>query len=522
MRRAALSLLVFTALLHSSAAAPGTTDVPGDPTPPVVTPIIVGTLGLQGWYVTNVTLSWSIVDPESIILETNGCDTTTFTSDTVGSTRTCSATSDGGTTTVSKRSSSTRLHPRLGEPRRRADSNGWYNHALTVGFSGSDATSGLDSCDAPKSYAGPDTADATVAGSCRDKAGNSKSTSLVLNYDATVPQASAAPARGPDANGWYNHPLSVSFDGSDVTSGIESCSGPQTYSGPDGGGSITGSCRDRAGNVAGRSLGVAYDATAPLVTPSPARSADVNGWYNHPLTVTFAGSDAMSGIATCSSVPYAGPDDSSAVVSGTCRDRAGNAAAAPFSFRYDATGPVVSGVRAKPGNRSTELTWDVSTDKRMVEITRVPGVRGAATTVVYRGSGERYREAGLQVGRRYRYTVAAYDEAANRGLRTITVVGTGPLLDPAPGERVSSPPRLVWAPVKGTTYYNVQLIRDRQLLSAWPTRPNLQLRRTWVSNGRRYRLKPGIYRWYVWPGLGRPSEGRYGARIGGSSFVVIK
>ena len=102
------------------------------------------------------------------------------------------------------------------------------------------------------------------------------------------------------------------------------------------------------------------------------------------------------------------------------------------------------------------------------------------------------------------------------------MVATGPLLQPAPGERVTAPPRLVWAPRKGASYYNVQLIRDRRVLSAWPTRPSLQLERTWVSKGRRYRLTPGVYRWYVWPGLGRPSEGRYGPRIGGSSFVVVK
>ena len=70
---------------------------------------------------------------------------------------------------------------------------------------------------------------------------------------------------------------------------------------------------------------------------------------------------------------------------------------------------------------------------------------------------------------------------------------------------MKSPPTLVWAPAKGATYYNLQLIRGRKVLSAWPVRPSFRLRRTWLYNGRRYRLEPGVYRWYVWPGYGRIS-----------------
>ena len=64
--------------------APSAGGVPGDPTPPEVTPTIVGTAGAAGWYRSNVTVNWSIVDPESIILDTE-CDlATTLTTDTPG------------------------------------------------------------------------------------------------------------------------------------------------------------------------------------------------------------------------------------------------------------------------------------------------------------------------------------------------------------------------------------------------------------------------------------------------------
>jgi hypothetical protein len=60
------------------------------------------------------------------------------------------------------------------------------------------------------------------------------------------------------------------------------------------------------------------------------------------------------------------------------------------------------------------------------------------------------------------------------------------------------------------------------VLSAWPVRASFQLPRSWVYNGRRYRLRPGVYRWYVWPGIGRISANRYGALLGSSSFVVSR
>ena len=237
-------------------------------------------------------------------------------------------------------------------PSRPADANGWYNHALTVTFSGTDAMSGLDFCDPPRSYAGPDSPSASVTGSCHDRAGNAASRSFAFNYDSTAPQVSATPARAPNANGWYNASLSVAFAGSDPTSGVEFCSAPQTYSGPDSASAqVVGTCIDRAGNVGSRSFQLQYDATAPQVTASPARPADANGWYNHPLAVSFAGTDATSGIETCDAArTYSGPDSAAAVVSGLCRDRAGNNASGSFVVRYDATAPQVTASPSRPAD----------------------------------------------------------------------------------------------------------------------------------------------------------------------------
>jgi hypothetical protein len=55
-----------------------------------------------------------------------------------------------------------------------------------VSFAGG-SFSGIGSCSAPQIYAGPDTASATLTGSCLDNAGKTAVASFVLQYDATPP-----------------------------------------------------------------------------------------------------------------------------------------------------------------------------------------------------------------------------------------------------------------------------------------------------------------------------------------------
>ncbi len=66
-----------------------------DYTGPVVTPTVTGTLGSSGWYRSDVGISWTVTDPESEIISTEGCDPTSLISDTLGATSTCTATSTG-------------------------------------------------------------------------------------------------------------------------------------------------------------------------------------------------------------------------------------------------------------------------------------------------------------------------------------------------------------------------------------------------------------------------------------------
>ncbi len=68
----------------------------GDYTAPVVTPTVSGTLGTNGWYRSNVAVSWTVTDNESPITTRVGCDPSTVSVDTGAAGFTCTATSAGG------------------------------------------------------------------------------------------------------------------------------------------------------------------------------------------------------------------------------------------------------------------------------------------------------------------------------------------------------------------------------------------------------------------------------------------
>ena len=136
----------------------------------------------------------------------------------------------------------------------------------------------------------------------------------------------------------------MTFAGQDTVSGTGACSPPAAYSGPDTNStSLGGSCSDGAGNSASAGFTFKYDGTPPVVVATAARDADVNGWYNHSLAISFSGSDNLSGGVSCDNpATYAGPDSANASQSGKCTDAAGNTGTATVAFKYDATPPTVS------------------------------------------------------------------------------------------------------------------------------------------------------------------------------------
>ena len=220
--------------------------------------------GCGGWFRTNVTVTWSY-DPAGVA-NAPGCGGTTITEDTSATTVTCTLnyTGGGGTfnsVTVAKDSSPPSVNPSVS---RSPDSGGWYTSPVSVSFSGDGGPSGISSCTSA-TYSGPDSGDAKVTGSCTDGAGNTGSTTLSIHYDAAAPTVTPQLERPPDADGWYNHPVKVAFNGQDAGSGVTECSPPVTYSGPDGNpAKIVGQCRDAVGHLSDPvQVELRYDHTKP-------------------------------------------------------------------------------------------------------------------------------------------------------------------------------------------------------------------------------------------------------------------
>jgi hypothetical protein len=257
------------------------------------------------------------------------------------------------------------------------------------------------------------------------------------------------------------------------------------------------------------------------VEPHLARVADHNGWFNHAVAVGWTGSDATSGIATCSSVNYAGPDGTGIVVGGGCTDKAGNSTSASVSINYDATPPVFS--RASVSSQSTQniVGWESSDPAAKVVVRRAP--RGdTRDVVVFRGTAPRFVDKRIRAGVEYVYSLRAVDQASNESTETklaglpkvLTLRRTSYVPRAAPN------PILRWGRVGGARYYNVQLFRGKKrVLAAWPGKHQLGVPAAWKWDGRRFRLRPGHYRWYVWAGFGPRSFAQY-RTVGSAEFIV--
>jgi hypothetical protein len=401
--------------------------------------------------------------------------------------------------------------------------------------------------DCPDQKITADTLGEVVSCTSTDENGMPITAQVVIKRDTTLPEVGAGQAaRGADDTGWYTKPVAIGFTGTDTLSGIGSCV-PVTYTGPDTtAGSVVGTCTDVAGNVGSSPPFVLkYDATGPVVTAAvPDRPPDYHGWYTAPVTFGFLGTDATSGLAACAPATYAGPDNASAAIVGTCRDNAGNSKSQMFSLKYDATPPPVLGLRAVPGDRRVAIHWTTTADVTFVQVLRVPGMGSNAASVVFNGPGSSFVDTDVDNGVTYVYGVDLRDAAGNESSDVVKATPRLPSVDPVPGTgsvtpgprprgarlrfpranamiSASRPPVLRWTRVRHARYYNVQLHRGgRKILSAWPRPPRYRLQRRWSYGGKLRRLAAGRYVWYVWPGYGRRSAARYGDLIGRRAFRV--
>ena len=234
-----------------------------DSTPPVIASSnLGGTLGQNGWYTSDVLVTWNITEPESRVL--TNCNTTINT-DTAGVSVPCTAASAGGSSTAQ---------------------------------------------------------------------------SATFKRDATPPTITAAVAPAPNASGWNNSDVTVTYTCADALAGLAAaCPAAQVVSAE--GNAARPIITDLAGNKSAAGVSARIDKSAPVVAVTGVNNAATYIVGSVPAA-TCSTTDALSGVATqATAAVTGGGSDGLGVFTVTCSsavDRAGNSSQ-PVAITYTVTAP---------------------------------------------------------------------------------------------------------------------------------------------------------------------------------------
>lgn len=339
--------------LCTTIKALGPAPVNADHTAPVITANVSGTEGLNGWFTSDVAVTWTVTDPESAVT-TQGCDAVTLASETnaKGTAVTCTATSAGGTASSSETVKIDKSVPVIPDATVPAvdGSNGWYRSDVAFSWTPSDLQSGISSSTGCGASVSGDTKGQSFTCSATDSAGLSNSSqTVVIKRDATKPVIGAPHVSGVQGtNGWYTSAVSVSFDYSDATSGVAGNSGCSATFGDDGVGySTTCTVTDAAGNEASLASDMyKKDGTAPQVTYTG--NAGIYA-VDQTVAITCNATDNLSGVASKTCPNIGGPAYTFSLnaannYSGSATDNAGNVGAGNTAFTVQVTADGVCGL----------------------------------------------------------------------------------------------------------------------------------------------------------------------------------
>lgn len=328
----------------------------------------------NGWYDAPVTVTWSCADTVGGSGITSCSPSQTLSTDGVTDSVSGSATDAAGNTT-SATDGPIRIDttaPSISAEIVAPAVAGWNNTPVTVHFSCADTTSGLTAGACPADVTVTDDGVTSVTGSVTDRAGNSASASVTVEIDLGAPAITATRTPAPNAAGWNNTPVTVSFTCSDSRSGLApaGCS-PSVELGEGAAQSASGTATDIAGNASTTSVDdVNVDVTAPTLSGAPTTDPTSAGWYRGPVTITWTCSDpavgtppSASGIASCPADSTIDGEGAALSASASASDVAGNATTATStSVAIDTTAPTtdVSDIVGWTNNSAT-LTF-VATD----------------------------------------------------------------------------------------------------------------------------------------------------------------
>ena len=383
-----------------------------------------GTLGTNGWYTSNVTVSTNGADPVSGPVSCTAEQSQT--TETAGQVFNGSCTNQAGLSTnaaplmvkLDKTAPSAALSVTAGT----LGANGWYTSDVTVATNGTDSISNPVSCTGDRSQSDETTGE-VFTGSCTNDAGLSTDAApLTVKLDKSGPSAVLAVTAGQaGANGWYTSNVTVDTSGTDTISGPVTCTPNQSQTSDTAGQLFNGSCTNDAGLTTNAvPLTVKLDKTAPSATLTATGTLGSNGWFIDNVAVDTSGADTISGPVTCTPSQSQTTETTGHVFNGSCTNQAGLIGnAAPVTVKLDKTNPSVAITSPVGGSTTIASSVTVSgTDSDSTSGIASVKVNGSGATL---GSGT-FSKSGVALAcGSNTITVLATDNAGRTSTDSITV-----------------------------------------------------------------------------------------------------
>ena len=288
---------------------------------PAIEPVVTtaGLVSSDGWYRGDVTVGWTLTDPNESITSKTGCDPVTVSTNTPGTAFTCAITSANGPRSRSVTIKRDATRPSVSGLKVTPASNaaGWWNSDVMVTWDCTDETSG------PKEPTGSVTfttegGERGVAITCTDNAGNVNSSTLRRTgwflIDKTPP--TLAPTFS-SATIYVGDAVTAAPNAADALSGIATESCGEVVTSALGTFSVSCTATDKADNTATKSVNytvirkLAFSGFKSPITPSALNSA--NAGSTVPVKFSLGGNEGLAIFAagSPSSKPTACPTSAS-------------------------------------------------------------------------------------------------------------------------------------------------------------------------------------------------------------------
>jgi hypothetical protein len=302
-----------------------------------------------------------------------------------------------------------------------ANGNGWNKSAVTVTWDCEDSVSGPVTAQVSDTKS-DEGVDQIAHGICEDIAGNTSADSQSgISIDKTKPVISGGGTPAANGHGWNNTDVVVGFSCDDVgpvRSGIsvDTVAGA-TLSSEGANQSVTnsGECLDEADNAADSSTidGVSIDKSRPTISfVSRLPVANAFGWNHESVAVTWSCADqvGLSGVVAVEVVDTVVGEGADQSASGTCEDKAGNAASASKGgISIDKTEPSIA-IAAPANGQSYKWNTPVAASYSCSD-----GLSGTASCSGDVANGVNF--VALPVGSKS-FSVSASDRAGNAATST--------------------------------------------------------------------------------------------------------